>query len=287
MLRTDTLPEQAQTSVERVIEDVSGWLDRNPDSFQRRINEVLMRHFPTLVTEDNARRVDDMTGASMGSENPTPQPTTTVENSSPTEGQLEPGSGTTPAPKLIILPDLDTQNVTLNEHRPQDFTIITDQTGTAVIGRDRHTRHAPRLTDEQRQEIGRRAELLVLRDERNRVASAGHPELVEKVVDRNAAGYDPDGPYDVDSVEQDESGKWKPIKIEVKGHLDPEVWGFELSRAELETALNDLGSPYYVYLVLNLRDANVQVHKLDFRKLWQDRRLNYRSKRIDIALRPV
>jgi hypothetical protein len=175
----------------------------------------------------------------------------------------------------------------MNEHRPQDFTIITDQAGSASISKDRHTRHASRLSDQQRQEIGRRAELLVLRDERTRLEGAGHPEFVEKVIDRNAAGYDPDGPYDIDSVEQDESGEWKPIKIEVKGHLDPEVWGFELSRAELETALNDLGSPYYVYLVLNLRDVNVQVHKLDFRKLWQDKRLNYRSKRIDIALKPA
>lgn len=285
-LRTDTLPEQAQLNVERVIEDIAAWLDKNPDSFQERIKEVLVRYLPFIIPEDKSSKVDEIS-AGVGIAGTQSTQTSVASESDSTGPSIGQGSGTTPEPKQIVLPDMDSQNVRVNEHNSQDFNVISDESGSPAHGGDRRSRRVLRLSEEQKQEIGRRAELLVLRSERNRLQDAGHPELIDKVVDRNADGYDPDGPYDIDSVEQRENGEWIPIKIEVKGHLDPEVWGFELSRPELEIALNDLGSPYYVYLVLNLRDTNVQIHKLDFRKLWREKRLNYQSKRIDIALRPA
>ncbi len=288
VLRTDTLSEDVRLRVERLIEDIAGWLDLSPDACQRRFAELLIRHLPMLASEGSASILEE--SGDIGGSGATPaQADTPSETPSPGRNGEPPesGGGQILSPSPIKMPDFNSQKVTLTVHSSQDFTIITEQPSPGSITPHLRTKRRPRLSEEQRQQIGRRAELIVLNDERNRLETMGHPELVPRVVDRNEAGYDPDGPYDIDSVEQDERGDWKPIKIEVKGHLDPDVWGFELSRPELETALNDLGSTYYVYLVLNLRDVDVQVHKLNFRGLWQEKRLNYRAKRIDITLRPA
>jgi hypothetical protein len=291
MLRTDTLAKDIQTKIENVVEDISGWIEKNPDVFQNRLKDVLKRHFPKMISNAN---IVEIPGIQVGLENPAsgltgiqtglPGGTPKLEDIG---GSQKPGGipGAESAP--FIMPDFQSQQVTMSIHPSEDFTIIPDQKNDHSIRKDRTTKSVKRLTDAERNEVGRRAELLVLQSEKTRLVDEGYPQLVGKVVDRNMDGYDPNGPYDIDSIERDADGQWRPVKIEVKGHLDPEIWGFELSRSELETALTDFGTSYYVYLVLNLRDINAQIHKLEFRKLWQEKRLNYRSQKIEVALRPV
>jgi len=54
--------------------------------------------------------------------------------------------------------------------------------------------------------------------------------------------------------------------IEVKGHLDPDAYWFDMSEPELRMALVESSTPYLVYLVLNLSQQNVRVETFDFRR---------------------
>jgi hypothetical protein len=184
------------------------------------------------------------------------------------------------------MPDIDSQTVTVIGRTSDEFLVFSKEAGPGGAGGKRPTRPTVRLTDQERRDIGRRAELLVFKQEVHRLKRAGRPDLAAKVVDRNEEGYDPYGPYDIDSFDQDEAGEWKPVMIEVKGHLDLDAYWFDMSEAELRMALVESSTPYLVYLVLNLSRQDVRVETLDFRRLWLEERLHYQARNLRIELRP-
>jgi len=287
LLRTDTLPEQPRIIADRVVEDVSGTLDTSPDHFESRLQRVLARHFPLYTStraELEALSLEDYQQQELVVDS---SADTGVDQSGLPGGEAQEGAGS-PEPtgqRPVVMPDISSQAVKVVTRRLEDFEVYPKNISKPPSGARRPTRAIRRLTDEQRRQIGRQAELLVYRAEIERLNEARRPELAEKVIDRNAEGYDPNGPYDIDSYCQDENGQWKPMMIEVKGHLAPDVYWFDMSEPEMRMALSGTSVPYYVYLVLNLAQKEAQIHPIDFRILWQQQRLYYQARTLRVAFK--
>lgn len=288
LLRTDTLPEPARVPVDRVIEDVAVWLDRSPDRFEERLQKILVRHLPSLATVTEIPSGRDVLSGTPGHGpfSPGKAGVGTAPDRPITGGETRPtvGGSDKPASQPPLMPHIDSQTVTVVARTSEEFLVLPKEAGPVRGDGKRPARPSKGLTEEQRREIGRRAELLVFRQEVDRLEKAGRPDLAENVVDRNEGGYDPYGPYDVDSFDQDEAGEWKPTMIEVKGHLDPDAYWFDMSEPELRMALVDSSTPYLVYLVLNLSQQDVRVETFDFRRLWHEERLHYQARNIRIEL---
>ena len=75
------------------------------------------------------------------------------------------------------------------------------------------------------------------------------------------------------------------MMIEVKGHLGPDVYWFDMSEPEMRMALAETSAPYYVYLVLNLAQEEAQIHPIDFRALWQQQRLHCQARTLRVAFK--
>ncbi|MDP2857306.1 MAG: hypothetical protein Q8P50_04930, partial [Bacillota bacterium] len=287
-LRTDTLPEQIRVPVDSIVEDVASWLDRSPDQFEERLQQILVRHLPSLSSVVEIPKgcggVYGNTGAA-GASRPEGEEDTGQAAPAPDKVASPTPGGGGPAPHLPLMPDIDSQTTTVTRRTPEEFLVLPKEVGPVAPRGKRPTQPTGKVTEEQRREIGRRGELLVFKHEVDRLKKAGRSDLAEKVVDRNEAGYDPYGPYDIDSFDQDEAGEWKPIMIEVKGHLDPEAYWFDMSEAELRMALVESSTPYLVYLVLNLSQQDVHVEAFDFGRLWREERLHYQARNLRIALR--
>lgn len=279
-LRTATLSEQIMLPVDRILEDVAGSLDKPPDQFENRLQVVLNRHYPALVISTHMPIDSDIKGILVGTE--------------ATLG-LPSGDGndlTTQPPPVIepitgpIMPSIEDQTAEVVKRPPEDYKPFGDELKVAPTGDRRRSRRARTLTEEQRREVGRRAEIHVFKKEVERLKEAGRHDLAEKVVDRNEPEYDPYGPYDIDSFDQDETGQWVPIMIEVKGHLDPSAYWFDMSEPEFRMATADSSTAYFVYLVLNLKENKAHIEPLDFRKLWREKCLHctYRTLRIGMQL---
>jgi len=279
-LRTASLSEQIMLPVDRIVEGIAGWLDKPADQFENRLQLVLNRHYPSLADmpiEVHIELPDDETETTVvlptgGKNGPTTQP----GGHEPPD--IEPVTGP-------LMPSLEEQTAEVVRRPPEDFMPFTDKPKAKTPKGRQRTRHTKKLTDEQHREIGRRAEIHVFNEEVKKLKEVGKHDLAEKVVDRNKDGYDPWGPYDIDSFYQDETGKWMPAMIEVKGHLDSDVYWFDMSEPELRRALTDTEAPYYVYLVLNLQGAQVRIEPLDFRKLWHGKRLHYTYRTLRIGMR--
>lgn len=289
-MRTDTLPEPSRIPIDRVIEDISSWLDKSPDRFEERLQRILARHIPSLTTivevPDNIV-VDHEKGEEPGEEK--------VRPAAGKGNQTEPPEGDKPTrvlegegqkSQLPIMPELESQAVVFVGRTPEEFLVFTKQGQQGAGSGNRPHKPVNNLTDQQRGEIGRRGELIVLEQEINRLQKAGRPDLAEKVVDRNQVGYDPYGPYDIDSYTQDDGGEWKSVMIEVKSHLDADTYWFDMSEAELRLALVKSSTPYLLYLVLNLSGHDVRVEMFDFRLLWNENRLHYQTRSLRINMRP-
>jgi len=287
LLRTDTLPEQPRIIVDRVIEDVSGTLDTSPDHFESRLQSILARHFPLYISTHAELQAPSLEGYQQQEALVDSGVGTGVDQSGLPRGeaQKEAGSPEPTGQRPVVMPDVSSQVAKVITRCLEDFEVYLKHTSKSPLGAKRPTKPIRRLTDEQRRQIGRQAELLVYRTEIQKLNEAGKPELAEKVTDRNAKGYDPNGPYDIDSYYQDENGQWKPMMIEVKGHLDPDVYWFDMSEPEMRMALSGTNVPYYVYLVLNLAQKEAPIHPLDFRILWQQQRLYYQARTLRVAFK--
>jgi Domain of unknown function (DUF3883) len=289
-LRTDTLPEQIGIQVDSIIEDVASWLDKSPDQFEERLQQILARHLPSLssvveVPKDSGGYSITLAqgGASQPATGKGPEPDTSgiARATTPTQAEIA------KEPQQPLMPDIKLQKVTVVERPPEECLVFPKGTVPHSEGGNRSTRKISRQTDQQRSEIGRQAELLVFEQEIDKLNKAGRADLARKVVDRNREGYDPNGPYDIDSFSQDEAGEWIPAMLEVKGHLDSDAYWFDISEAELRIALLESSTPYLLYLVLNLSQQDVRIEILDFRKLWREERLRYQARSLRIELRPV
>jgi len=129
LLRSDTLPEQSRVPVDRVLEDVAGWLDQNPDRFESRLQEILVRHYPSFAIT----KVElELTGISAGGYQP--NGVSSIDAEGDADGHELDGSEHVPkivvddsstAEQPFILPDINSQKVTIIIRSVEDFEVYT------------------------------------------------------------------------------------------------------------------------------------------------------------------
>jgi len=106
-------------------------------------------------------------------------------------------------------------------------------------------------------ELGRKAELLVLEEERKKFNN--YPDLLDRI--RHVSLQDVNAGYDIESFETTlKKGRWQPKFIEVKA-ISKDSTGFYWSRNEINKS-KQLGDEYYLYLLPVTSSSNLDVSGL-------------------------